>query len=44
VTGDTAPDRVAALTESGLTVLYKPVDAGELREELGILLSQSPKK
>jgi len=44
VTGDTAPDRVAALTESGLTVLYKPVDSGELREELGILLSQSPKK
>lgn len=41
VTGDTAPHRIAALKESGLTVLYKPIDPSDLKEQLDILLSQA---
>ncbi|MBL4672168.1 MAG: hybrid sensor histidine kinase/response regulator, partial [Arenicella sp.] len=39
VTGDTAPQRVAALKESGLAVLYKPIDPSDLKEQLDLLLS-----
>jgi CheY-like chemotaxis protein/anti-sigma regulatory factor (Ser/Thr protein kinase) len=38
VTGDTAPHRVAALKESGLAVLYKPIEPRDLKEQLDLLL------
>lgn len=37
VTGDTSPATRDALGEKGLTVLYKPVDPGALRQALGTL-------
>ena len=42
VTGDTAPNQVAALKESGLAGLYKPINPSDLREQLDVLLSQAP--
>jgi CheY-like chemotaxis protein/two-component sensor histidine kinase len=38
VTGDTAPNQVAALKESGLAVLYKPIDPSDLKEQLDMLI------
>jgi len=40
VTGDTAPDRVANMQDSGLTVIYKPMEPDELKTQLGLLLKQ----
>ena len=39
VTGDTAPDRIAAIEESGLKVLYKPIESNQLKQQLSALLA-----
>jgi len=38
VTGDTAPKRITQIKDSGLTVLYKPIEPDELKLQIGLLL------
>jgi signal transduction histidine kinase/CheY-like chemotaxis protein len=42
VTGDTAPERLQEIQASGLPVLHKPLNAGELRAALMRLLAGQP--
>ena len=41
LTGDTAPDRLAEATASGLTLLHKPVTNARLRAAIGNLTRSS---
>lgn len=38
ITGDTAPDRIREAHASGISILYKPVESADLREEIQRLL------
>ncbi|MDQ4422717.1 MAG: response regulator, partial [Thalassolituus sp.] len=39
ITGDTAPERIKALAEEGITVLHKPVRPGFMRNAIRQLLA-----